>query len=66
MSEPNVSVPMDTGENPAATATAEPDDEPPGFYNTIHQQLIYLQESKDTHAVSATRVILPKPASDVC
>ena len=31
MRDPNVSVPIATGEKPAATATAEPEDEPPGF-----------------------------------
>ena len=29
--EPPVSVPMATGTSPAATATAEPDEEPPGM-----------------------------------
>ena len=34
--DPSVSVPMDTGANPAATATALPDDEPQGVYsNTL-------------------------------
>jgi hypothetical protein len=31
MRDPIVSVPIDIGEKPAATATAEPEDEPPGF-----------------------------------
>src|ERR1700761_1061180 len=35
MSDPMVSAPIDTGEKPAATATAEPEEEPPGFYNSI-------------------------------
>jgi hypothetical protein len=29
--EPLVSVPMETGANPAATETAEPEEDPPGF-----------------------------------
>jgi hypothetical protein len=33
MSDPIVSVPIEMGEKPAATATAEPEEEPPGFYN---------------------------------
>ena len=32
MSEPIVSVPMEIGAKPAATATAEPLEDPPGFY----------------------------------
>lgn len=30
--EPSVSVPIETGASPAATATAEPDDEPPVLF----------------------------------
>lgn len=32
ISEPSVSVPMDIGEKPAETATADPDEDPDGFY----------------------------------
>ena len=39
MSEPNVSVPTETAVNPAATATAEPVDEPPGFYKVVNSEL---------------------------
>ena len=29
--EPSVSVPMETGASPAATETADPEEDPPGF-----------------------------------
>lgn len=32
INEPMVSVPTEIGQKPAATATAEPELEPPGFY----------------------------------
>ncbi len=35
MREPSVSVPIDTGAKPAETATAEPEEDPEGFYNGL-------------------------------
>lgn len=34
--EPSVSQPMESGVNPAATATADPLDKPPGFFRARH------------------------------
>ena len=36
ITEPSVCVPMATGTNPAATAAAEPDDDPPGVCAGFH------------------------------
>jgi hypothetical protein len=38
MREPMVSVPMAMGENPAATPTADPEEDPPGFWKTCQLQ----------------------------
>jgi len=35
ISEPDVSVPMEIGAKPAATQTAEPEDDPPVFYSYV-------------------------------
>ena len=35
MREPSVSVPTENGAKPAETATAEPEDEPEGFYGLV-------------------------------
>jgi len=35
MREPMVSVPIEIGAKPAATATAEPEEDPPRFYRIV-------------------------------
>ena len=64
MSDPIVSVPTAIGEKPAATETAEPVDDPPGFYRAVRSDTEKL-DSLD-YAVATIAVILAETAFHVC
>jgi hypothetical protein len=59
-----VSVPMDTGHRPAATATADPDEEPPGFFEFVSKREV-LWEIDETYTVTATCIIFSKATTNV-
>ena len=56
MTEPPVCVPMAIGTIPAATAAAEPDDEPPG----VRSELTGLTVSQGSRKASSVVFVLPK------
>jgi hypothetical protein len=49
------------GQNPAATAAAEPDDEPPGFEDWMTPE--HRLQNEGTYAMAAARVIIAKGPS---
>lgn len=65
MSEPVVSVPIEMGHKPAATATAEPEEEPPGFYKGVRQPTGVSLRQGYSYTVSPTRIIITKAPSNI-
>ena len=60
--DPPVSVPSASGANPAATAAAEPPDEPPGTRDSSHGFLVgpYALFSVDEPIANSSMLVLPK------
>ena len=60
---PQVSVPIDIGAKPALTPTAEPVDEPPGFWTSVSSAS--RTGGRSTDAVAGSLVVRVNPTRDV-